>query len=194
MIRWLCVYTGSSSGASPEYHAAAERLGQLLVERGIGLVYGGGDVGLMGILADTMLAGGGEVIGVITRFLVDREVAHRGLTELRIVESMHERKAVMTEWSDAFLALPGGLGTMDETFEALTWRQLDLHRKPIGLLNVRGYFDHLIRQIDHFVAEGFLSAANRLLLIDDADPARLLTRIEEHRGDAAEKPFDRRAS
>ncbi len=194
MIKRLCVFCGSSSGSSPAYREAAERLGRILLERGIGLVYGGGDVGLMGVLADTVLASGGEVIGVITRFLVEREVAHRGLTELRIVESMHERKAVMTEWSDAFVALPGGLGTMDEAFEALTWKQLDLHRKPVGLLNVRGYYDHLVRQLDHFVVEGFLSATNRELLIVDDDPARLLERIDEHRSEAAQKPFDRRAS
>src|ERR671932_40439 len=147
-MRRLCVYAGSNAGARPEYARAAEELARELVARGIGLVYGGGRVGLMGVLADTVLAGGGEAIGVIPQALVDREVGHQGLTELRVVGSMHERKALMAELADAFVALPGGYGTWEEFFEIVTWVQLGLHPKPCGLLNVAGYYDPLLALAD----------------------------------------------
>jgi hypothetical protein len=148
-----------------------------LARRGIGLVYGGASVGLMGALADAALAAGGEVIGVIPRALVEKEIAHRGLSELCVVESMHERKARMAERSDAFLALPGGFGTFEEVFETLAWRQLRIHRKPCGLLNVAGYYDGLLAMLDHAVAEGFLRPENRALLIWESDAERLIERL-----------------
>src|SRR5215469_5924737 len=147
-----CVFCGSNRGTNPRYAAAAE-LGRCLASSGIGIVYGGGKVGLMGVLADAAIEQGGEVIGVIPRMLVDREIAHPGLTELRIVGSMHERKALMADLSDAFIAMPGGYGTLDEFCEILTWTQLGLQQKPIGMLNVDGYFDPLLALFDHAVAE-----------------------------------------
>lgn len=176
-IRSLCVFCGSSVGNRPEYAAAAAEVGQLLAERNIRLIYGAGDVGLMGVLADAALAKGGEVVGVIPQMLVDRELAHRGLTELRIVSTMHERKALMAELSDAFLALPGGLGTFEELCEALTWSQLGIHAKPCGALNVNGYFDHLAALLDRAVQEGFVSEANRSLLVMTTSAAELLSRL-----------------
>jgi len=173
----LCIFCGSSFGKRPSYAAAAKATGRLLAERGITLVYGGGNVGLMGVAADACLAAGGHVIGVIPRALADREVAHRGLTDLRIVGSMHERKALMADLSDAFIALPGGFGTFDELFEILTWAQIGLHRKPFGLLNVDGYFDPLLGLADHMLAEGFLREAHRSMIQSDTDPARLLDRL-----------------
>jgi uncharacterized protein (TIGR00730 family) len=154
--------------------AAAQTLGAELVRRGLTLVYGGGDVGLMGVLADAALAAGGRVIGVIPEALVQREVAHRALTELRVVDSMHERKALMAELADAFIALPGGIGTLEELCEVLTWAQLGIHNKPVGLLNVAGYFRPLIELFDHAVAEGFMQADHRRLLLTAADGATLL--------------------
>lgn len=180
-MKRIAVYCGSSHGAHPCYREAAERLGDLLVARGIGLVYGGGNVGLMGVIADRVLAGGGEVVGVIPRQLYELEVAHVGVTRLHVVESMHGRKLLMTELSDAFVALPGGLGTMDELFEALTWRQLRIHDHPVGLLNVRGYFDPLVGLLERFRDEGFMSAQNHALLVEDDDPARLLDRLASNR-------------
>lgn len=178
----LCVFCGSALGARPEYSAAARAFGGLLAERGIGLVYGGGGVGLMGVLADAALARGGEVIGVIPRSLVEREVGHRGVSELMIVEDMHERKARMTGLADAFAALPGGSGTLDELFEAFTWRQLGLHSKPIGLLDVQGYWGALLTLLDRALSEGFLRSEHRALLVVEADPARLLERLESLAG------------
>lgn len=160
----LCVFCGSSAGNRTVYADSARLLGQELAARGIGLIYGGGHVGLMGILADAVLAGGGEVIGVIPQALVDRELAHRGLTELRVVHSMHERKALMAKLADGFAALPGGFGTGDELLEMLTWAQLGIHAKPVGLLNVAGYFDSLLGWLDLAVREGFLTAENRAIL------------------------------
>lgn len=160
-MKRVCVFAGSSSGARSQYGDAARKLGAALLARNLGLVYGGGAVGLMGLLADTVLAGGGHVIGVIPRPLVDREVAHTGLSELRVVTSMHERKAQMAQLSDAFIALPGGLGTLEELFEIWTWAQLGIHRKPCGLLNAEGYYDHLLEFLDHAVAENFIEAKNR---------------------------------
>jgi hypothetical protein len=164
-------------GARPDYADAARTLGRLLAERGIGLVYGGASVGLMGTVADAVLAGGGEAIGVIPRTLVDREIAHRGLTELRVVSSMHERKAVMAELSDAFVALPGGLGTLEELFEVWTWAQLGLHRKPVALLDVANFFEALAAFLDHAVNERFLKTLNRSALIIETDPAALLDQL-----------------
>jgi uncharacterized protein (TIGR00730 family) len=179
-IRSLCVFCGSSVGNRPEYAAAAVEVGRLLAQRGIRLVYGAGNVGLMGILADAALAAGGEVTGVIPQMLVDRELAHRGITDLRIVGTMHERKALMAELSDAFLALPGGLGTFEELCEALTWSQLGIHAKPCGALNIRGYFDDLQSLLDRALQEGFLRPEHRQLLVTASSPAQLLDRLEEY--------------
>src|SRR5687768_1995205 len=177
-LRSLCVFCGSSVGNRPEYAAAAREVGRLLAQRGIRLVYGAGNVGLMGVLADAALAAGGEVIGVIPQMLVDRELAHRGISDLRIVGTMHERKALMAELSDAFLALPGGLGTFEELCEAMTWSQLGIHAKPCGALNVGGYFDHLSALLDQAVSEGFLWAGHRPLLVASDDAAALLGKLE----------------
>jgi len=176
-VKRICVFCGSSSGARPEYADAARTLASLLAGRGIGLVYGGGKIGLMGILADAMLAAGGEVIGVIPRALLLKEVGHRGVTELRVVETMHERKALMSELSDGFIALPGGFGTLDEFFEILTWAQLGFHGKPCGLLNVAGYFDDILRALDHAVAERFLRPQHRELVLADTSAAALLLQL-----------------
>jgi uncharacterized protein (TIGR00730 family) len=177
MLTRICVFCGSSSGVNPAYAHAAERVGRLFCERGIVLVYGGGNVGLMGTLANACLTQGGRVIGVIPRALADREIAHTGLTELRIVSSMHERKSVMADLSDAFMALPGGYGTWEELFEILSWSQLGIQRKACGLLNVNGYYDPMLELADRAVSEGFLRAAPRDLLLSDDDPERLLGRL-----------------
>jgi len=176
-MKRICVFCGSNAGARSEYAEAARALATVLAERKLGIVYGGGNVGLMGVLADAALARGGEVIGVIPQKLVDKEVAHRGVTELRIVETMHERKALMNDLSDAFLALPGGFGTLDEFFEVLTWSQLGFHGKPCALLNVAGYYDGMLAMLDHAVTERFLRPAHRELVIADTDPLRLLQRL-----------------
>ena len=175
-LRSLCVFCGSSPGKRPEYAEMAAAFGSLLAQRGIRLVYGGGNIGLMGVLADAALAAGGQVIGVIPQMLVDRELAHRG-TDLRVVTSMHERKALMAELSDAFIALPGGLGTYEELCEVLTWAQLGIHHKPVACLNVLGYFDPLAQLFDHALREGFLHAEQRRILISCADGSDLLDRI-----------------
>ena len=177
-MKRVCVFCGANAGRREEYRSAARLLAGALARRGLGLVYGGGNVGLMGTLADEMLQAGGEVIGVIPRRLVDREVAHRGLTELRIVDTMHQRKAMMNDLSDAFIALPGGYGTLEEFFEILTWSQLGIHRKPSGLLNVLGYYDSLLAMLDHAVAEQFLLPANRKLVVAETDPELLLRRLD----------------
>jgi len=176
-MRRICVFCGSNAGARSEYAEAARALAAVLVERKLGIVYGGGNVGLMGVLADAALGRGGEVIGVIPRKLVDKEVAHRGVTELRIVETMHERKALMNDLSDAFIALPGGFGTLDEFFEVLTWSQLGFHGKPCALLNVAGYYDRMLAMLDHAVTERLLRPVHRELVIADTDPSRLLQRL-----------------
>lgn len=176
-IKRVCVFCGSSRGARPAYASAATALAQCLVAREITIVYGGGNVGLMGILADTARAAGGEVIGVIPRGLVAKEVAHTELADLRVVESMHERKALMAELSDAFIAMPGGYGTFEEFCEILTWTQLGLQRKPCGILNVEGYYDHLLQMFDHAVAEQFVKPVHRELFIADAAPEALLKRV-----------------
>ena len=173
----VCVFSGSASGRHPEYAGAARALADELTRRGLGLVYGGGSIGLMGVLADAVLAAGGEVIGVIPRGLVTRELLHTGVTELRVVQSMHERKATMAELADAFVALPGGLGTLEETLEVLTWAQLGIQRKPVALLNVRGYWDALLALFAHAVREGFLQSEYRDLLLTAATPGPLLDRV-----------------
>lgn len=173
----ICVFCGSSYGARPAYAESARSLGRILAENRIGLVYGGSSLGLMHELADAALARGGEVIGVIPRTLVDREIAHPGLTELRVVETIHERKALMAELSDAFVALPGGNGTLEELFEIWTWGQLGLHPKPVALLNVEGYYDQLLGFVQHMVDQGFLRKANQEMLIVETRPEALLARF-----------------
>jgi uncharacterized protein (TIGR00730 family) len=176
-VHRICVFCGASPGRSPGYVELAASVGAGLAARDIGLVYGGGRVGLMGAVADAALAAGGEVIGVIPRRLVDRELAHPALTELRIVDTLHERKAVMADLSDAFIALPGGLGTLEELAEVASWAQLDLHAKPIGLLGRDGYWDALLAWLDHAVAEGFLAPDHRRLVAIAPDLDELLTRF-----------------
>jgi uncharacterized protein (TIGR00730 family) len=191
MFRRICVFCGSSSGTRPVYQQAAQAVGQLLCRRGIELVYGGGRVGLMGMVADACLNEGGRVIGVIPQALADKEVAHTGLTELRIVASMHERKALMADLSDAFMALPGGFGTWEEFFEVLTWAQLGIQRKACGVLNVGGYYDSLLQMADRAWSEGFVREAHRGLLLSDADPGQLLDRLSSHAMPAVEKGISR---
>jgi uncharacterized protein (TIGR00730 family) len=174
----ICVFTGSRHGSRPEYSDAARQLGRELVVRNYGLVYGGGNVGLMKVIADTVLDLEGRVTGVIPESLVSKEVAHRGLSDLRIVKSMHERKATMAELSDGFIALPGGIGTMEEFFEVLSWAQLGIHRKPCGLLNTGGYYDRLIEFLDHAVEHDFLKPKHRSLLILASEPPDILSRFE----------------
>jgi uncharacterized protein (TIGR00730 family) len=176
-FRRLCVFAGSSVGGRPEYAEAARALGAELVRRGLGLVYGGGSIGLMGVLADGVLAADGEVIGVIPRPLASRELAHTGLTDLRLVDSMHERKATMAALADGFVALPGGLGTLEETLEILTWAQLGIHQKPVAALNVAAYWDNLIRLLGHAVAEGFVRREYAALMLFADTPSELLDRM-----------------
>jgi len=187
----ICVFSGSSNGRRPAYRTAATLLGQTLVSRGYELVYGGARVGLMGAVADAVLADGGHVIGVIPQALVEREVAHTGLPDLRVVSSMHERKALMSELSDGFIALPGGWGTIEELFEVLTWGQLGLHRKPCGLLNVEGYYDPLMAFLRHGFDEQFVRTAfERMLLVSDS-PAALLDAFASFEAPAQAKWMDR---
>lgn len=176
-MKRVCVFCGSSYGIREDYGVAAQKLATAMSRRGLGLVYGGGNVGLMGMIADSMLQAGGEVIGVIPQHLVAKEVAHRGLTELRVVGTMHQRKALMNELSDAFIAMPGGYGTLEEFFEILTWSQLGIHGKPSGLLNVAGYYNSLLAMLDHAVTEEFLRAPFRELVIADTDADSLLQRL-----------------
>jgi uncharacterized protein (TIGR00730 family) len=185
ILRSICVFCGSRAGNRSGYRAAAESLGRLLAARGVTLVYGGGSVGLMGDVASATMAAGGRVIGVIPQALATREVAHYGLTDLRVVASMHERKALMAELADAFVAMPGGYGTFEEVLEIVTWAQLGIHAKPIGLLNVDGFFDPLLALVDHAIREDFIVADNRALIQEAADPADLLERLEENRPPAA---------
>lgn len=173
-ISSVCVFCGSAAGARPEYREAAVTLGELLAARGIRLIYGGSCLGLMGVIADTVLARCGQVTGVMPQLLVAKEAAHRTLPDLRIVNSMHERKALMADLADAFIAMPGGCGTFEEFFEILTWAQLGVHSKPMALLNVAGFYDPLLALLDHAVAERFVKPANRDLVLSGADPAELL--------------------
>lgn len=186
-MKALCVYCGSNAGNRGDYAAAAANLARLLAGKGIGLVYGGASKGLMGVMADTMLAAGGKVHGVIPRALSAKEIAHTDLTELHVVNSMHERKSLMAELSDGFVALPGGFGTLEEIVEILTWAQLQFHAKPCGLLDVAGYFGHLLKFLDHAEAEGFLKPQHRKMLLVEEDPAKLIARFERYRAPAVQK-------
>jgi hypothetical protein len=179
-VKRLCVFCGSSAGEDRRYLDAATEVGELLARKGIELVYGGSRVGMMGRLADAALAADGRVVGIIPEALVNREVAHRGLAELRIVESMHERKAEMARMADGFLALPGGLGTLEELCEVLTWAQLGLHGKPCGVLDVKNYFQPLVELLDHMVREGFLSRNHRGMVLVEASADRLLDRMKAY--------------
>ena len=175
----ICVYCGSASGTNPEYVEAARRIGTIMARRGLGLVYGGGRVGLMGVVADAVLGGGGRVVGVIPEALATKEVAHDGLTELHVVADMHERKALMARRADAFLTLPGGIGTFEEFFETLSWAALKLHHKPMGVLNIAGYFDPLLALLDHAVAERFVRREFLDLLVVSADPEGIVEELAE---------------
>ena len=179
-MKRVCVFCGSRSGVDPAYERMARSLGRTLAESGIELVYGGGHVGLMGVVANAALAAGGDVTGVMPKALVNREIAHTGLTRLHVVGSMHERKAMMAELSEGFVALPGGTGTLEEFFEVLTWAQLGEHAKPCGLLNVAGYYDPLLAVFDHMVDRGFLSEAHRALVLLESEPRALLDRFERY--------------
>ncbi len=178
-LKRICVFCGSSVGARPSYREAAQRLGEFLAERGIGVVFGGGGIGLMGAVADAALAKGGEVIGVIPESLVRREIGHRGVTKLHVVETMHQRKALMADLSNAFIALPGGYGTLEEFCEAITWSQLGIQRKPCGLLNIEGYWDGLLAFLDHAVDEQFVRPENSELVLVARRPELMLERLEE---------------
>ncbi|WP_459616047.1 LOG family protein [Bordetella sp. 2513F-2] len=179
-LQSICVYCGSNSGRQPIYLEQARALARELARRNITLVYGGARVGLMGAVADTVMAEGGRVIGIIPQSLIDRELAHPGLTELHVVASMHERKTMMAERSDGFVALPGGVGTFEELFETWTWAQLGMHRKPCGVLNIAGYYDKLAGFLDHTVEEAFMRPEHRAMLAVESDPAALLDRFERY--------------
>jgi uncharacterized protein (TIGR00730 family) len=179
-VRRVCVFCGSSPGRDPRYAAQAAALARELAARGIGVVFGGGSVGLMGVLADQALAAGGHVTGVIPHGLAARELAHRGVTDMRVVPTMHARKALMADLADAFVALPGGIGTFEELLEIATWGQLGIHRKPVGILNVAGYYDPLVTLLGHAADAGFVSEQNRRLFVVEDDPARLLDRLAVH--------------
>ena len=194
MVRSLCVFCGSSVGSKPAFIGAAIAFGKVLAEQKIRLVYGGGRVGLMGAIADSVLNNGGEATGVIPKHLVAREVAHQGLSDLRIVESMHERKALMAELSDGFVAMPGGLGTLEEFFEVWTWGQLGLHRKPYALLNVAGFYDPLVEFIDQLVELKFVKPEHRKMLIVESDVAILPVRLSGHHTPTVDKWIDRGTS
>jgi uncharacterized protein (TIGR00730 family) len=190
-MKRICIFCASSPGNRPEYTAAAEEMATELVNRKIGLVYGGSKVGLMGVLADAVLGAGGEAVGVIPKNLMEREVGHAGLSKLHVVQSMHERKALMADLSDAFIALPGGFGTLEEFCEVVTWSQLGLHAKPCGILNVLEYYSPLLAMFDHAVEERFLKPENRALVLARASPAELLRALEEWRPLRVEKWLDR---
>jgi uncharacterized protein (TIGR00730 family) len=193
-LKCVCVFAGSSPGALTDYAGCAAALGRDLAQQGITLVYGGGRVGLMGALADAALGEGGNVIGVIPQALAAKEVAHSGLTELRIVASMHERKATMAELSDAFVALPGGLGTLEELFEVLTWSQLGLHAKPCALLNVAGYYDHLLTFLEHATSERFVRAEHRHMLLLAESPREIIEHLRGYVSPQVDKWLDRASS
>jgi uncharacterized protein (TIGR00730 family) len=186
-MRSVCVYCGSSAGDRPEYVDAARALGHALAQRGTELIYGGAQVGLMGHVADAVLERGGRVIGVIPQMLVRKEIAHAGLTALHVTASMHERKQKMADLSEGFIALPGGIGTFEELFEIWTWGQLGLHRRPCGLLNVAGYYDDLVRFLDHATASGFIRAEQRAMLSVESDVDALLARFDAYAAPAVEK-------
>jgi uncharacterized protein (TIGR00730 family) len=190
----LCVYCGSSNGNSPAYAAAARELGKELVAQGIALVYGGGNIGLMGIIANQVLRLGGKVTGIIPQALMDKEIGHLEVTQLYVVKDMHQRKAMMAELSDGFIAMPGGIGTLEELFEAMTWSQLGLHEKPLGLLNVDGYYDGLLAFIAHQVTQGFLRREHAALLMHEAQPAALLARFATYAPATRVKPAEQAAA
>ncbi len=190
-MKRICVFCGSSMGASPAFAEGARALGRALAEAGITLVYGGGGVGLMGVLADAVLEAGGEVIGVIPRPLWARELGHTGLTALHVVDSMHQRKALMAELSDGFIALPGGAGTLEEFAEMWTWGLLGVHRKPCGLLEVNGYYAPLLALLDHMVAQGFLRPEHRDMVLVESDPRRLLERFATYEPPVVARWLDR---
>lgn len=187
LMRRVCVFCGSKVGNESQYRNAAESLGRLFVERGLSLVYGGGSVGLMGVIADAVLAGGGEVIGVIPEMLATKELLHTGVPEMHRMQSMHARKAKMAELADAFIALPGGYGTFEELLEMITWVQLGIHRKPVGLLNVCGYFNYLIQFVDHAIDEGFIKPRHRQIIVVSDEPSALLDLVERHKPPAETK-------
>lgn len=189
-MKRVCVFCGSSSGRHPQFRAAAQDLGRELVRRGLGLVYGGGRLGLMGVLADAVLGAGGEVVGVIPEHLMAWEVGHPGLSKLHVVPSMHERKKLMADLSDAFLAMPGGFGTLEEVCEALTWTQLGVHAKPCGLLDVLGYYTPLLAMFDRMVDDGFLNPENRSLVLAHPSPAELLHLLREWRAPRIQKQLE----
>jgi uncharacterized protein (TIGR00730 family) len=193
-VQRLCVFTGSSPGGHPDYARAAEELGRALAGRGIGLVYGGASVGLMGVLADAALDAGGDVVGVIPQALVDREIAHPRVSDLRVVGSMHERKALMADLADGFVALPGGMGTLEELFEVYTWTQLGLHAKPLGLLDVRGYYALLAAFLDHAVAERFVTAEHREMLVVEQRADAMIEAFRRWRPPVRTKWIDRSAT
>jgi uncharacterized protein (TIGR00730 family) len=193
-VERLCIFSGSSPGGHPDYVQAAEGLGRALADHAIGLVYGGAHVGLMGVVADAALDAGAEVIGVIPQALVEREIAHTGLSDLRVVGSMHERKAMMGDLSDGFIALPGGVGTLEELFEVYTWTQLGLHSKPLGLLDVRGYYGHLATFLDHAVAERFVTVEHREMLVVEERTEAMIEAFRRWRPPARSKWIDRSQS
>jgi uncharacterized protein (TIGR00730 family) len=183
----ICIFCGSSTGNRSIYQEAAQAMGEAIARRGLSLIYGGGNVGLMGMVADAALAAGGEATGVIPKFLVDKEIAHNGLTQLHVVDSMHDRKALMTELADAFIALPGGYGTLEEFCEILTWAQLGLHQKPQGLLNVEGYYDPLLQLFDRAVTEDFLRSELRSLVLESSSSEDLLDLLANYQPITVEK-------
>ncbi len=186
-MKAVCVYCGSSPGVNPVYREAAEAFGRALVQANLALVYGGGKVGLMGVIADAVMAGGGRAIGVIPELLVDKEVGHDGLSELHVVPDMHHRKKMMADLSDAFVALPGGVGTLEELFEVYTWAQLGYHHKPVAVLNIDGFYDPLFALLQHTVSEGFMQPKYYDLLQIDADPTALIARLERYQPPVADK-------
>jgi len=186
-LRNICVYCGSNAGGREDYADSAKKLAAELVARDLGLIYGGSSTGIMGVLADAVLEAGGQVRGIMPRALVHKEIAHGGLTELRVTGTMHERKAMMAEMSDGFIALPGGFGTLEEIVEILTWGQLQLHEKPCGLLNVAGYYDHLLRFVAHAEEEGFLDPQHKEMLLVANDPSELLDKFESYRAPKVQK-------
>ncbi|PXW22673.1 LOG family protein [Paraburkholderia caballeronis] len=193
-MKAVCVYCGSSMGASPVYAEAAKAFGRALVAANLGLVYGGGKVGLMGVIADEVMAAGGRAIGVIPELLVDKEVGHNGLSELHVVPDMHHRKKMMADLSDAFVALPGGAGTLEELFEVYTWAQLGYHHKPVAVLNIDGFYDPLISLLTHTVSEGFMRQTYFDLLQIDTDPAKLIGKLQSYRPPAKDKWSEMRDS
>jgi len=190
-MKRICVFCGSSSGTNPAYLEAAKKLGEIIAVKEIGLVYGGARCGLMGAVSSAALARGGEVIGVIPEALIEKEVAHVGVSDLRIVSSMHERKMVMSDLADAFIAMPGGMGTIEEFCEILTWAQLGLHKKPCGLLNVEDYYHHLINFFDHAVSERFIKPEHRSLIVIEESPQGLIERLESYEMPSVSKWIDR---